>query len=703
MRIHHLSMAIWFGLVSHSSVASQLQHSLAQEPYSGLFKAPNAEVADFGQFQFGLSNPVEFKRRYIDGYNYMPTFGLFPGLEVVGRIATQDNNSNCYVEGCGIRDLSASAKYQLPFIPVEWFDAAVGARDLGGAANNFRAYYAVMSKEWWQLRLSAGLGSSESQLGQLDGLFGGVEWQPWEWLQLVSEYDANSINAGAKLYTPHAWLPQGWQLYASWQAYQQEDRAGKEQWWGIGVKLPMALGTESARYTTQSGFTADDIADARASLASVSQQEDNQSTATVTAVSTSAPTEKEGSSAEEKSDGVDLLIALLSQAGFENIKAAVIDKQLVVALENNRYNWNELDGLGVALGIIADHAPAVSSDLELILLNQKLPVLAVNSSLACTQAYLQDSGSCGEKDAFFATSTRNLAAKLAKLDKQNLHTSSTFKPRLILAPAIRSNVATEYGVFDYSLALSSNLQLPMWQGAMFDVRHFLPLSNSDDFNDGKIWANNRYHSEVDRVLVHQAFWLPADLFTKFSAGRMLSDYDGVQNETRWESELGVHRLKFESAWFENDKSHDTAKPVLGSYRYFKADWDWAGEITAGQFWEGDKGYKLVSKHWFGDTEVRLFFRDTTQKIAGLEVIVPLTFRQDMKPTRFGQVRGTEQFAYGVETLVGETHNQLTSGVAITPSLAHNVDQVYFNRDRLSPAYIEANLSRMRASYQKYVK
>lgn len=149
--------------------------------------------------------------------------------------------------------------------------------------------------------------------------------------------------------------------------------------------------------------------------------------------------------------------------------------------------------------------------------------------------------------------------------------------------------------------------------------------------------------EFDRVLVHQAFRLPADLFTKFSAGRIMSDYEGVQNETRWESAQGVHRVKLETARFTNDERDHTATPILGSYRYYKADWDWAGELTVGEFWEGDKGYKLVSKHWFGDTEIRLFLRDTREQIAGIEFAIPLTLRQDMKPTRFGQIRGTEQF------------------------------------------------------------
>ena len=35
-------------------------------------------------------------------------------------------------------------------------------------------------------------------------------------------------------------------------------------------------------------------------------------------------------------------------------------------------------------------------------------------------------------------------------------------------------------------------------------------------------------------------------------------------------------------------------------------------------------------------------------------------------------------------------------------LTHNVDQVYFNRDRLNPVYEESHLIRLREAYQKYV-
>ena len=63
-----------------------------------------------------------------------------------------------------------------------------------------------------------------------------------------------------------------------------------------------------------------------------------------------------------------------------------------------------------------------------------------------------------------------------------------------------------------------------------------------------------------------------------------------------------------------------------------------------------RSYYVVSRHWFGDTEVRLFYRQSNEKIAGIEIALPLTLRQDMRPNHL-QIRGADQFAYGVETLL----------------------------------------------------
>lgn len=709
-RFSLLSLAI-VAAVGLPVQAEPLRHSLSLEPYTGLLMTPNTEVSEYGVFQAGFSNPIERRTGYIDAYNYFGSFGLLPNLEVTGRVAADNNNNNLYVNNPdnSNRDLSVSAKYHLPFIPERWFSAAIGARDIGGSVNHFAAYYGVVSKQWWQLRFNAGLGKSKSRLGQMDGPFGGVEWQPVDWLQLLAEHDGGSNNAGARLYSPSAWLPAGWQVSTTLLAKHTETRAERDYWWGVGVKIPLVTGTSISRYTGD-GFASDEavqqtpppIAEAQAVTAAPGLA--NASEPAPGTAQPSAPVAGDHATGQESIDVAQTasqarLYQRLAAAGFENIRIGRRGDTLVVALENNRYNWNELDGLGVALGLGAGEAPA-GSDLELVLLNQQLPMLVVRADARCTKAYLAGQADCAGPG--LVVSNRGLARALEGVSWAQQGRSGALVPRVVVAPAIRSAVATEYGTFDYSLALSTNLQVPLWRGAMADVRHFAPLDYSDDYADGKVFGRDRYQSEVDRVLLHQAFWLPGNLFTKFSAGRIMVDYEGLQNETRWESAGGRHRLSLEAARFEHDLTRHVAEPLLGTYRYARPDWSWSGDVTAGRFWRNDNGVKVVSRHWFGDTEVRLFYRQSDEKIAGIEVALPLTLRQDMRPN-YLQIRGTEQFAYGVETLLGHEESFLTPGIAITPSLAHNVEQVYFNRDRLSPAYVQANVSRLREAWQKYGK
>ncbi|MFA0698308.1 hypothetical protein AB4585_26730, partial [Vibrio sp. 10N.222.49.C9] len=98
-----------------------------------------------------------------------------------------------------------------------------------------------------------------------------------------------------------------------------------------------------------------------------------------------------------------------------------------------------------------------------------------------------------------------------------------------------------YGFFDYSIGLGTNLYTPLWKGAAVDVRHILPIANSDDYDDG-YYESDALESEIDRALVHQAFRLPANTMTLFSAGLIRSDYYGGQNETQWYSTSGMHNL-----------------------------------------------------------------------------------------------------------------------------------------------------------------
>eukprot|EP00764_Aduncisulcus_paluster_P015043 gnl/Carplike_NY0171/9380_a13097_159.p1 GENE.gnl/Carplike_NY0171/9380_a13097_159~~gnl/Carplike_NY0171/9380_a13097_159.p1 ORF type:complete len:161 (-),score=0.90 gnl/Carplike_NY0171/9380_a13097_159:23-505(-) len=127
--------------------------------YTGLINTPNASVIDVGHIDLGYNNMLDLRGgKYVDGHNFIFSAGLFDGLEVSGQIAAESMNDNLfYTEGRGqLRDLSFNAKYQLPYIPKEWFTVAIGAKDIGGAANKYETYYAVASKELWDFRKKRG-------------------------------------------------------------------------------------------------------------------------------------------------------------------------------------------------------------------------------------------------------------------------------------------------------------------------------------------------------------------------------------------------------------------------------------------------------------------------------------------------------------------------------------------------------------------
>lgn len=216
-----VSRALSLSLVTAFSYPAMAKVDIlpSQQGFSGLIFTPNAQTLETGRgsAQFGQGVPYRGAIAKLD--HWYVNAGVFPHLEVGGRIVTDTYDCNGYFEsGCGIRDLSATAKFQLPYLE-EWtgFNLALGAQDIGGAASNFDTYFVVADTEIdaFNLRLSGGYGKSDLSLGVLDGPFAGAEWQPFDFVQLTGEYDAQEFNAAVRLMTPQDMLPYGAQLALS--------------------------------------------------------------------------------------------------------------------------------------------------------------------------------------------------------------------------------------------------------------------------------------------------------------------------------------------------------------------------------------------------------------------------------------------------------------------------------------------------------
>ncbi|OSP13173.1 hypothetical protein B7489_12140 [Vibrio alginolyticus] len=615
---------------------------------------------------------------------------MFDGLEAHGRIVTDDYTSNCFYDCGDTRDLSMSFKYQVPhFWGSENLDFALGIQDLGGSANQFSTKYAVAdySFDFAPVRISAGYGLSDIGLGVMDGPFGGIEYQPLSFLQVSGEYDAVEFNSSVKLFTPQGTLPYDVTASLSYQLYSGHN-TDEQNIWNAALSVPLVTGYTRSRDYSRNNLT----------LMEKLSLEQNKA----------------------KEASISALVNALRNEGFVNIQIGLLNQTTVVALENRRYNHNQVDGLGVAMGIISSHlgqnaVSEVGGDserIELFMLANQKPVVSVQANSTCYQSFINGSAAC--EDIKFTT--RDLAEKLELVNwKTERVNSGALDSQLVFSPMVRHAVATEFGVYDYSFAMSSNLYTYLWSGAAVDVRHILPLAETDDYEKWGYFEDSAYENDIERAMLHQFFRLPyVDIANQVSIGLAKTDYIGARSESTWFSQSGAHALSLEMSYFQHvdekdENGYETLdrQTSLARYTFSMPEWDWQFNATAGEFWRGDVGAKLTTSHWFEDIEVSATYQVTKYKdtdeeqFVAVSVKLPLTPWRDMSPGLL-QVRGNEAYDFNVMTRVGNDVNFLSDGQGDELIMDNSMLRRYFNRGRYGSDYFEENKIRLRNAYLRYL-
>lgn len=677
-------------LVSTSLTAQELATLPSNQSFTGLTFTPNAQSLNYGDFSFTYAQGLPFRTAVQDLDSLKFSFGMFDGLEAHGRIVTDDYTSNCFYDCGDTRDLSMSFKYQVPhFWGSENLDFALGIQDLGGSANQFSTKYAVADYSFGfaPVRVSAGYGLSDIGLGVMDGPFGGIEYQPLSFLQVSGEYDAVEFNSSVKLFTPQGTLPYDVTASLSYQLYSGHN-TDEQNIWNAALSVPLVTGYTRSRDYSRNNLT----------LMEKLSLEQNKA----------------------KEASISALVSALRNEGFVNIQIGLLNQTTVVALENRRYNHNQVDGLGVAMGIISSHlgqnaVSEVGGDserIELFMLANQKPVVSVQANSTCYQSFINGSAAC--EDIKFTT--RDLAEKLELVNwKTERVNSGALASQLVFSPMVRHAVATEFGVYDYSFAMSSNLYTYLWSGAAVDVRHILPLAETDDYEKWGYFEDSAYENDIERAMLHQFFRLPyVDIANQVSIGLAKTDYIGARSESTWFSQSGAHALSLEMSYFQHvdekdENGYETLdrQTSLARYTFSMPEWDWQFNATAGEFWRGDVGAKLTTSHWFEDIEVSATYQVTKYKdtdeeqFVAVSVKLPLTPWRDMSPGLL-QVRGNEAYDFNVMTRVGNDVNFLSDGQGDELIMDNSMLRRYFNRGRYGSDYFEENKIRLRNAYLRYL-
>ncbi|WP_057830205.1 YjbH domain-containing protein [Colwellia sp. TT2012] len=678
------------------TVTAEPEATMSFQGYSGLINTPTAKLFDEGTFYLQYGNQVETRDGYRNGDNYNFGIGLWEYVEVSGRLAEYKDPNG----GSSPTDLSANIKLAMPFIPKDWFSLAFGIQDVGGAANFFDAQYVVASKTIFDdVNVSLGLGKSDSNQGRLDGVFAGIAWQPYEWVKLSAEYDAADTQLGLHISSPKSWLSSGMQLTTDLLVSSSNEALKDDFYYGLGLTIPLDLNAtdHSSPYHEQNSNL----------------------------VHTQAYSSSEGVEPDvvERSATAERLrvLELLAKEGFAAIEIAEADYNTVyVELENHVYNRNQIDGLGVVLGILSKHIQHNYSHFKLVLKEREIPILVVRGSLAEYDAFLTDNQPL---KLDISTDTFGVQRINTSADLQDAN-SSWLKPRFTFWPGIVSRIGTEFGVFDASLALISHLEVPLWPGAAITAQHTKQVAETSNFEEGEVFSDYKQTTGLNEYSFHQTFSLPYSIKNMAFVGRYRDTYNYLANEVRWQSFAGSHKVNLLTARYENqitpEREHydgcnilflrcwKKAEPqqrdvIVAKYRYYNAHFNASAEIQLGQYWQQDKGVVVKLERMFGDVTLNLTYKDTkvdneeANQFIGLGFSIPLTPRKDYN-NRYFQVRGKPKWQYSVNTLVGKSHNNLTPGSGDSTQLFYNLDSTFYNNNRLSSEYIYENSPRLRQAY-----
>lgn len=689
-------LLIFIVLILTTSIcsAAEFRNAMSLQGYTGLLNIPNSEVTDEGKVVLLYSDQEESsKRDWLSREDsYIFSLGLLPWFELGGRLTDGAGRGDSY-----IRDLSANFKIKMPFIPEDSYlpDLAFGMQDVGGGAKNFQTKYLVASKEWWRLRFSFGYGFGPDRL---DGAFGGVELKAFAWLYLLAENDTEETNVGIRLVTPEI---AGWPVSLQATAKSSLDNRTKDLEFGIGLQFPLGVDRHNRQPFPDKAVAVDPAKHAGETAAFKPE-------APLPAAAKSASvTDRVTKSRASLRALQDKLVA----DGFQNVQVGMDPEAVfaVIEYENSRYNYNQLDGLGVVIGAAVDTVSPAFEILQLIVRVKGIRMMQLTAPLADFREFLHDPDKEFQLDAALAITPNVAVDDAVRFIDENVN-PTWLKSELLLYPALSTLVGSDYGNFDYFLSLKPDLYINLWKGAVVNARWDVPLDWSDVYDSGQVYGNRRKASQFERLMLFQAFKVTPSVMFNLGGGYILHDTYGTLNELMWTPGDGNHRFALKHTYLHNtDSAADENRSVyLGSYRYYFSPVDVYLIGTAGRFLDQDRGYRLEMKRFFGDTALTVYFKDSKTaaeehvQMGGVQISISLTPRRDMKP-RIIQVKGSNDWAYAQETRIvgaGEA-NYLNTSIGVNPQPMFNLETVFYNRDRLTEDYIRKHLLRVRDAYLTY--
>lgn len=711
-------------------------HQLSPSGYSGAINTPTGDVLPWGAAGIALSNSNPETKRTVHSGGFGSVnagVGVLPGLELVGRLAFEgDLQCNIYARGhCDAkqRDLSLSGKYQLPLeLPLNT-RMALGFTDYGGAATNYRQVYGVATSTVGPLDLSLGYGRPKSNNALLDGAFGSVSLRITDRLGGTLEHDSRELRTGMHYVQP---LSRNTSLQLGL-SRKLTDATGQQRWQATAA-LNILLGRPEEVLAPSRRVEPVPLALALPSPAPAVPAERPDAPIAPGPLPSQVPAQGGAMVVSTLPSGTersaDALAKALAQKGFAHIRVrhwpqeGEVPGLWQVQAEPRRWRQNQLDAVAVVLAqwfkqVDRPSGAPSNEALQLTLTYQRVPTLEARTTAACLEGWLTGMDTCQAGQSAAIALNRATALTMASAhtqrsgapkDEANLDGGPAWAPQVEIGPSLRTTVGTELGLFDYSLAAEVGGEVNLGKGLFWQGTYQIPVARSSDYDAGGALGSSRHaKARVDTAMVSYWRQLPMAVSAQVSGGYLNTRYLGGQLDALWMNEDGRWRVSGTVGHYKHETLNLSTNPALVEGRYTVVPGLWSVEATAGRFLGGDQGYRLGTRHWFGETQVQLFYRSSKgdpinnlgQRVnaLGFTISLPLGPKEAlaMGPST---VRGTDRWEWGLQTKVGGKDNALPIGYGELPRLRHGLMTDVSDHDRNGGRDLQARLKALRTNVQE---
>jgi len=344
---------------------------------------------------------------------------------------------------------------------------------------------------------------------------------------------------------------------------------------------------------------------------------------------------------------LDSISILLVNEGFENVTVATENDKLYIGYENRRYRLGSRGMAELLVTLSNSGIVAGNKELNIVLLDQKTPIILVKVLKDDVVNYLTGNLSVADFRSKVNVSyeCEDIYSRIAKLRSTN---HSEFKADVKIIPQVR----TLFGDFDNPVQSNINL-IPDYntvisKGLSIKAQLILPIQNDFYFDE----EGKKVRPGI--ISINQFVRLKDDFFLNLTAGFFDKNRAGGNFEMKKIFANGKFALGGEigyttdysftgltTEYFE-DENYLTA---LASFEYRYHPYDLTGRIQLGNFLFNDQGVRFDVFRQFGEVNIG-FFAFMTDEVfnGGFRFSIPIPPRKYTK-IKYIRVRPDEKFSW----------------------------------------------------------